>query len=138
MSTPSFRALHPSLTTHIPCFLFSSSLTGRWPTYIMFPKTLFTACLFGAFVASVPEAHALAIDRRAVAGPVIDQDFPDPGILRNGADGLWYAYSTSSGGKNIPVAKSTDFNSWTIVGKPEPSDRCSTLNTNGMGVVRCR
>ena len=87
----------------------------------MFCKSLFTASLLGTFVASVPGVLALALDKRAVAGPVIARDFPDPGIMRNGADGVWYAYSTSSGGKNIPVAKSTDFNSWTIVGELNPS-----------------
>ncbi|KAH9837316.1 Arabinanase/levansucrase/invertase [Rhodofomes roseus] len=85
----------------------------------MLSGALFTACLLGTFVASAPGALSLVLNRRAVAGPTIDQDFPDPGLLRN-SDGVWYAYSTSSGGKNIPVARSTDFNTWTIVGDALP------------------
>lgn len=76
---------------------------------------LFTTAVLGWLVGS---ACATVLNKRAVTGPVIDQDFPDPGLMRNGADGVWYAYSTSSGGKNIPVAQSTDFSTWTIVGKP--------------------
>lgn len=83
----------------------------------MFCNTFLTVSLVAAFVASVPGTLALPLNKRAVIGPVINQNFPDPGIMRNAADGVWYAYSTSSGGKNIPVAKSADFKSWSIVGE---------------------
>ena len=80
----------------------------------MFSTAIVSAVILGWFAGN---AHSTVLNKRAVAGPVIDQDFPDPGLMRNGADGVWYAYSTSSGGKNIPVARSTDFSTWTIVGK---------------------
>lgn len=80
----------------------------------MFSTALFTTSVLGWLVGN---ACSTVLNKRAVTGPVIDQDFPDPGLMRNGADGVWYAYSTSSGGRNIPVARSTDFNTWTIVGK---------------------
>ncbi|KAH9929715.1 glycosyl hydrolase [Fomitopsis serialis] len=71
----------------------------------MLSGTLLTASLLSALVTSLPGALSLVLDKRAVAGPVIDHNFPDPGLIRT-SDGVWYAYSTSSGGKNIPVATS--------------------------------
>ncbi|EPS98140.1 hypothetical protein FOMPIDRAFT_39706 [Fomitopsis schrenkii] len=86
----------------------------------MFSAATVTISLLGCLVGNV----CSTILKRAVTGPVIDRDFPDPGLMRNGADGVWYAYSTSSGGKNIPVAKSMDFSTWTIVGDalPDPGN----------------
>lgn len=48
------------------------------------------------------------------ANPVVDTDFPDPGIFHNEATGTWYAYSTNSNGKNVQCASSTDFARWTL------------------------
>ena len=104
----------------------------------MFYKTSFAASILGVFVASVPGALALFLDKRAVAGPVINRDFPDPGLMRNGADGVWYAYSTSSGGKNIPVAKSTDFNTWSIVGTLNLSFHHCCARYVDVDMGRCR
>ena len=83
----------------------------------MFCKALFVAGAFAAasVAATIDDASASVLSERAVTGPVIDQDFPDPGLIRI-ANGTWYAYSTSSGGKNIPMAVSTDFDTWTIIG----------------------
>lgn len=44
------------------------------------------------------------------ANPVIDQDFPDPDILKVGD--TYYAYATNAGGKNIQTARSTDLVAW--------------------------
>lgn len=45
--------------------------------------------------------------------PILPQDFPDPGILQVGA--TWYAFSTNRGGRNVPVAQSSDPDSgWTF------------------------
>ncbi|KAF8590409.1 glycoside hydrolase family 43 protein [Ramaria rubella] len=48
----------------------------------------------------------------AVTGPVINADFPDPSILK--VDGMSYAFSTNSGGKNIQVATSLDGETWVL------------------------
>lgn len=51
--------------------------------------------------------------RRTVSnGAVINQDFPDPGLMRD-STGTWYAYSTSSASGLVPMSKSVDFVSWT-------------------------
>jgi len=47
------------------------------------------------------------------ANPVIDQDFPDPDVLKV-AD-IYYAYATNGANKNIQAAKSTDLVSWQML-----------------------
>ncbi len=42
--------------------------------------------------------------------PVFGRDFPDPSVLR--VDDWFYAYSTNSGGKNVPVLRSRDLRNW--------------------------
>ncbi|KAL4928928.1 glycoside hydrolase family 43 protein [Aspergillus undulatus] len=41
---------------------------------------------------------------------VLDRDFPDPSITQT-PDG-WYSFGTTSGGRNVQVAHSTDFVAW--------------------------
>ncbi|KAI1201431.1 glycoside hydrolase family 43 protein [Nemania serpens] len=43
---------------------------------------------------------------RSVFGPFMSVDFPDPSIIS--ANGLWYAFATTSNGKNVPFATSKD------------------------------
>ncbi len=43
-------------------------------------------------------------------GQIYAGDFPDPAVLRVGA--VAYAYSTTSGGLNVPVLTSTDLRTW--------------------------
>lgn len=50
---------------------------------------------------STPEAHVL-----------IDQDFPDPGVIADG--GTYYAFATNSPGFNVQRATSTDLRHWTV------------------------
>ena len=45
--------------------------------------------------------------------PAYAGDFPDPHVLRVG--GTYYAYSTTTGGRHLPVLRSTDLQSWTGV-----------------------
>lgn len=56
----------------------------------------------------------LGLEGRALQGPHMGVDFPDPTIIWG--DGSWKAYSTSSGGKKIPVAESPDARTWTLTG----------------------
>lgn len=48
-------------------------------------------------------------------GPVITSDFADPGFID--VDGTFYAFATNTGGSNIPIATSPDFNIWTVTGQ---------------------
>ncbi|KAK0647877.1 Extracellular endo-alpha-(1-_5)-L-arabinanase 2 [Lasiodiplodia hormozganensis] len=61
----------------------------------------------------------LPVEKRAVAGPVIGSNFPDPSIIRVG--NTWYSFATNnndgSGSTHVQIAKSSDFNSWTLLGK---------------------
>jgi beta-xylosidase len=56
---------------------------------------------------------------RFYTNPVLDADFADPFVARSGS--TYYAYSTNSGGRNIPVAKSFDLAHWTLVGDALPA-----------------
>ncbi|KAG8530108.1 uncharacterized protein KY384_005590 [Bacidia gigantensis] len=47
-------------------------------------------------------------------GPVIPSNFPDPALIT--VDGIYYSFSTNSGGLHIPTATSPDFKSWTVTG----------------------
>ncbi|MDI1491487.1 MAG: hypothetical protein OHK93_002696 [Ramalina farinacea] len=70
----------------------------------------------------------LPIQKRALsAGPVITSNFPDPAFLQ--LDGTYYAFSTTAGGLNIPMATSPDFSSWTVTG----TDALPTLPSWGTG-----
>jgi beta-xylosidase len=51
--------------------------------------------------------------------PVINRDFPDPGILQVGD--TYYAYSTNASGRNVPVATSTDLINWDFLNDAMPS-----------------
>jgi beta-xylosidase len=65
---------------------------------------------------------ATATPSIAVAsGPVIDQNFADPDVMKIG--GTYYAYATNSDGRNIKWATSTDLVTWTV----QPSDALPAL-----------
>jgi beta-xylosidase len=51
--------------------------------------------------------------------PVLNQDFPDPAILE--VEGVFYAFATNSGGKNVQVARSTDMVAWEVVADAMPA-----------------
>ncbi len=51
--------------------------------------------------------------------PVLDQDFPDPDLLRVGEQ--YYAYATNAGTFNIQVARSDDLVQWELLGDALPS-----------------
>ncbi|MFE5486125.1 family 43 glycosylhydrolase [Streptomyces sp. NPDC056527] len=46
------------------------------------------------------------------ATPVLDQDFPDPDVVKVG--GVYHAYATNAHGRNIRHATSTDLVHWTV------------------------
>lgn len=63
-----------------------------------------------------------AFAQKQITNPVLDQNFPDPTVIR--AEGKYYAYATNSSvdGKvlHIQVAVSTDLQHWKIIGDALP------------------
>lgn len=51
--------------------------------------------------------------------PVINQDFPDPDVLKVGD--TYYAYATNAGGTNVQTAKSSDLVQWEMLGEALPA-----------------
>lgn len=68
------------------------------------------------FIILILSIFGAPLGKRGITGPVITSNFPDPSIVK-GTDGKWYAFSTTSGGKHVPVATSSDFVTWTVTGK---------------------
>jgi arabinan endo-1,5-alpha-L-arabinosidase len=50
--------------------------------------------------------------------PVLDQDFPDPDVLKVGHD--YYAYATNANDVNIQAARSSDLVHWDVLGEVLP------------------
>ncbi len=77
---------------------------------------LFAVLAIISSVLAVPErpAAAYAGAPRFAPGSVYTQNFPDPSILE--VDGVYHAYSTSTGGAGLPHMVSTDLITWTAVG----------------------
>ncbi|KAI0012989.1 glycoside hydrolase family 43 protein [Xylariaceae sp. FL0662B] len=63
-------------------------------------------------LANITEVKRADIQGRRLEGPFLGADFPDPGLIWG--DGSWKVYATSSNGKNVPVATSSDTFSWTL------------------------
>ena len=57
-------------------------------------------------------APLAAQDDAEFQNPIISANFPDPFILK--VEDTYYAYSTNSNSRNVPVAQSTDLVTWTI------------------------
>lgn len=51
------------------------------------------------------------VGKRSISAPIMNSDFPDPAWIQVGNN--YYAFSTTSGGLNVPVATSPDFVTWT-------------------------
>lgn len=87
----------------------------------------FTACLAFTLVATVlGSCAAISVGSAAissVANPVIDENFPDPAVLK-APDGYYYAYATQgevdSKMQNIQVARSRDLATWERTGDALP------------------
>lgn len=73
---------------------------------------LVVAVAFGLTGCSRSGRNAAGSDAE-VAGFVIGADFPDPGVLRVGAD--YYAYATNNATVNVQIAKSKDLQHWGVV-----------------------
>ena len=65
------------------------------------------------FLSFALSAIGMPVTKRSISnGPVIDVDFPDPAFIA--VDSNYYAFATTNGEQNIPVALSSDFNSWDV------------------------
>ncbi len=53
------------------------------------------------------------------SNPVVNADFPDPFVLRQG--GMYYAFGTNAASKNIQAASSPDLAHWTVLPDALPS-----------------
>jgi beta-xylosidase len=62
--------------------------------------------------------------------PVIDQDFPDPDVLRVGDTYYAYATQNGSGSRNVQMATSPDLRSWTV-SRTDPLPELPSWATNG-------
>ena len=75
---------------------------------------LFQTLLLFLFMTSLSSQIPFA--KRAFSnGPVITDNFPDPAFIHVGD--TYYAFATTNGAQNIPVATSPDFNTWTVTGQ---------------------
>lgn len=83
------------------------------------------ATLAVLFLPQLRNAIGLSGAARSVpyTNPVLDQDFPDPGVVR-ASNGWYYAYATQSvvGGRdvNIQAARSRDLATWEYLGEALP------------------
>ncbi|MGD0379426.1 MAG: family 43 glycosylhydrolase [Acidimicrobiales bacterium] len=69
--------------------------------------------------ATVAPRSSLDVSSVDVTAPVYDGDAPDPDVIRVGT--TYYAYTTGSDLKNIPVLSSTDLQTWQPVGDALPT-----------------
>ncbi|NUR77805.1 MAG: family 43 glycosylhydrolase [Thermoleophilia bacterium] len=88
------------------------------------PGILLAALAALACAGSTPPTSAIKKPLTGYVNPVIDQDFPDPSLLRT-SSGVYYAYATQtvrSGSRiNIQAARSTDLVTWTTLGDVLPT-----------------
>ncbi|RWA14337.1 hypothetical protein EKO27_g767 [Xylaria grammica] len=83
-------------------------------------------------LANITQVGMSDIRGRSLSGPFLGKDFPDPSIIWG--DGSWKAYATSSNGKRIPVATSSDANSWTLTSNDALPDPGPWVDANDKGI----
>lgn len=62
---------------------------------------------------------------------VIDDDFPDPDVVQDGA--TYYAYATNTDFANTPVRSSSDLANWNDLGEAFPLENMGDWSTNSTG-----
>ena len=93
-------------------WVLALTLTACWPA----PSATPTVTAPPPTVTSTLAPTAATAAARVT--PVLDRDFPDPDVLA--ANGVYYAYATNSGNVNIQVARSTDLQTWEVLGDALP------------------
>ncbi|KUL31703.1 family 43 glycosylhydrolase [Actinoplanes awajinensis] len=82
------------------------SRSRRGPLRLATAVTAVLALAAGLLTASITPASAVA------SGPVIDQNFADPDVMKVGR--TYYAYATNSDGRHIKWATSSDLVTWAV------------------------
>lgn len=67
-----------------------------------------------SWLPAAPAQQAAAPAQATFRNPVYPSDFPDPFLLR--ANGVYYAYATNAGGRDVQLARSDDLVDWQLVG----------------------
>ena len=70
---------------------------------------LIIVALFISFSSQAPH------QKRSSLRFALDANFPDPAFIS--VDGKFYAFATTNGKQNVPIAVSDDFSQWTITGE---------------------
>jgi arabinan endo-1,5-alpha-L-arabinosidase len=85
------------------------------PMKLFFQMTLVLLIFVTAAFTNLQQAAepTVAPEPGTFVNPVLDQDFPDPDILRVGD--TFYAYATNIAGVHIQAAKSTDLVNWEVL-----------------------
>jgi beta-xylosidase len=102
------------------------------------PLLLLVAVLAGLL--AVP-AGAEPLSPPSLPGPAYTGDFPDPHVQLVGS--TYYAYSTTTGGRHLPVLRSTDLVTWTGVpahgptlGDALPRPASWSTDRDGIGIAK--
>ena len=74
---------------------------------------LYSLIVVLSFLAVLSLAAPIPDLERRSTQPAIARNFPDPSFIQ--ISDTYYAYSTQSGGKHVPIAKSSDFTTWTVL-----------------------
>jgi beta-xylosidase len=82
---------------------------------------VYPAALAGATATPTPAVDATIIAPPALtlSNPVVNRNFPDPGVLKVGS--TYYVFATNSNHKTIPLVTSTDFAHWSEVSEALPA-----------------
>ena len=83
-------------------------------------------------LSNITRTIASDIKSRSLSGPLLGVSFPDPSIIWG--DGSWKAYATSSNGKHIPVATSSDTFSWSLTGNDALPDVGAWVDPGDRGI----
>ena len=94
-----------------------TKLAGHQPLeYFILLALLLPACAPGFVQAPAPTPIPTPL---TFTNPVLDQDFPDPDVLK--VNDVYYAYATNANDLNIQSARSTDLVHWKVLGDALPA-----------------
>ena len=83
-----------------------------------------------SFVVLIVNSSPFPLAERQFFGePVITTNFPDPGLIE--VNGAYYVFSTNNGKYNVPMARSSNFETWTV----SSQDALPTIPSWSMGAI---
>jgi beta-xylosidase len=98
-----------SPTATVPAPTATTAAVEATPTTAQQP----TATTARATATTVAATATVVVPEGEFLNPVLQQDFPDPGVIN--VNGTYYAYATNSNGVNIQAATSPDLVAWTML-----------------------